>query len=120
MMPPFHSLYTLLAYLMLIGEGYAQFKRNILPASPPFLATDVSFPKNNASFHFIGVNSLALLLRQEEECPVGYPIQCENLGCCPDSEPVCVSLRILICCAPLLIFISSVRAPDVARKIRFV
>lgn len=115
----FLIFYTLLAHLVLVGEGYAQFKRDLLPASPPSLANDVSFPKNNASLHFSGFDSLALLLRQEEECPAGYPIQCENLGCCSDSAPVCVSSQILICCAPLLTFISSVQALDAARKVHF-
>jgi hypothetical protein len=67
--------------LELAGEGYAPFKRDLLPASPLSPANDVLFPRNNASLHFSGFDALALLRRQEE-CPVGYPIQCENLRCC--------------------------------------
>src|ERR1700722_733476 len=65
-----------------------------LPASPPSLANDISFPRNlsSQSTPNIGLDSLGLRIRQSG-CTAEYPVLCDETAttvrCCQPDTSLC-------------------------------
>jgi hypothetical protein len=90
MFSEFSVVVALLVTLFARGSGSTR-----LPASPPSLANDISFPRNlsSQSTPNVGLDSLGLRIRQSG-CTAEYPVLCDETAttfrCCqPDTQ--CVS-----------------------------